>query len=244
MKELETNFIADIAELIKERTIFEVDGLKYAYHDMKVVTNKHQVGLRSVSNLKSVVDYVLRNPDGLNKESLILHIVSPEEVILMSTFDKITKNRDSYLRSQIEKRGFPFGQYIESEDFIIKLQTMFEETNDRLRIINFVNRLTVGQQVTLEDDGVTQTATVRKGVSGALKEFERAPAVVTLKPYRTFLEVEQPESKFLLRIKGDEERMPMVKLCEADGGAWKNEAVKRIQEYFTKEIDAVITILA
>ena len=41
--------------------------------------------------------------------------------------------------------------------------------------------------------------------------------VVKLRPYRTFLEVEQPESDFLIRIREGGE----IGFFEADGGAWK-----------------------
>ena len=40
--------------------------------------------------------------------------------------------------------------------------------------------------------------------------------------FRTFLEVEQPESEFLLRVDPDEG----IGFFEADGGIWKLEAPK------------------
>lgn len=51
---------------------------------------------------------------------------------------------------------------------------------------------------------------------------------VALRPYRTFTEVEQPESEFILRL-DDEGR---VGLIEADGGAWKMTAKASIAAYF------------
>ena len=75
------------------------------------------------------------------------------------------------------------------------------------------------------DNGVTQEVSVRRGV--ALKEQQTVQPIVHLQPYRTFLEVVQPASDFLLRI--DKDGHPA--LYEADGGAWKLEAKRSIAAY-------------
>lgn len=56
--------------------------------------------------------------------------------------------------------------------------------------------------------------------------------IVKLKPYRTFFEVEQPESEFLLRI-GDGGQ---VGLFEADGGMWKMTARYTIKSYLQEAL--------
>lgn len=73
----------------------------------------------------------------------------------------------------------------------------------------------------------------------------RVPNPVELAPYRTFLEVEQPESQFIFRMKDG----PRCAIFEADGGAWRNQAITNIREYLKnelfEEIDSNrITILA
>ena len=72
--------------------------------------------------------------------------------------------------------------------------------------------------VTSEDNGVTQTVEARKGI--ALKAREQVKPRVPLCPFRTFLEVEQPESEFLVRMREGGE----IGLFEADGGMWKLDA--------------------
>lgn len=49
---------------------------------------------------------------------------------------------------------------------------------------------------------------------------------VTLIPYRAFIEVDQPERKFVLRMQNG----PRVVLFEADGGVWTNEANRNIED--------------
>ena len=58
------------------------------------------------------------------------------------------------------------------------------------------------------DDGVSQKATITKGIAG--KEDVIVPNPVTLRPYRTFLEVEQPEKQVYLP---NSEKVPMDSQC-------------------------------
>ena len=80
---------------------------------------------------------------------------------------------------------------------------------------------------------------------GALVEhFVALPNPVRLKPYRTFREVSQPGSLFVVRAKrADDGGLPKVALFEADGGKWKLEAIDNIRQYLTSKI-ADIPILA
>lgn len=84
------------------------------------------------------------------------------------------------------------------------------------------------------DYDVTQTVETTQGV--ALKTNETIKPRVALAPFRTFLEVEQPESEFLLRVNEDGE----VGLFEADGGVWKLEAKQNICEYFYERLEDLI----
>ena len=84
------------------------------------------------------------------------------------------------------------------------------------------------------DNGVTQTVEARQGV--ALNAVVEIKPRVMLRPFRTFLEVEQPESEFLLRVEPDEG----IGFFEADGGIWKLEAKKNIADYFLKNMGDLI----
>lgn len=53
-----------------------------------------------------------------------------------------------------------------------------------------------------------------------------------LRPYRTFREVEQPASRFVLRLQsGQGDGMPKAALFEADGGAWRLTAIEAIARW-------------
>ncbi|MEB9776454.1 hypothetical protein P4K25_31445, partial [Bacillus cereus] len=60
----------------------------------------------------------------------------------------------------------------------------------------------------------------------------KVPNPVQLSPYRTFVEVEQPESKFVFRMREG----ARCGLFEADGGAWKLEAMNNIKEYLKEAL--------
>ena len=70
----------------------------------------------------------------------------------------------------------------------------------------------------------------------ASKSDALVPNPVRLTPYRTFLEVEQPASDFIFRMKQDKYEGIVCAIFEADGGAWKMEATQRIKEYLQKEL--------
>ena len=61
------------------------------------------------------------------------------------------------------------------------------------------------------------------------------PNPVKLRPYRTFAEIEQPQSSYVFRIQ-DSDREPSFKLVEADGGLWKNATMKKIKDYLAYEL--------
>jgi hypothetical protein len=98
-------------------------------------------------------------------------------------------------------------------------------------IMRIVGNLTQGGETQHTDDGMTQRVTARAGV--ARVEQVDLPNPVELRPYRTFMDIEQPASKFVLRIKADKDSGPKCALFEADGGAWKNTAIATIRKWLS-----------
>lgn len=94
-----------------------------------------------------------------------------------------------------------------------------------------------------QDDGVTQKVTTRSGVS--LSRTSKVPNPITLRPFRTFSEVEQPESAFVFRIKAEESGVKAA-LFAADVEAWRHDAILKIRDYFQVHViaedDSVIVL--
>ena len=97
---------------------------------------------------------------------------------------------------------------------------------------------------TTGDDGVTQTVTAKAGV--VLSKDVRVPNPVSLRPYRTFREVLQPASSFVLRLQGGGKASttPVGALFEADGGAWKVEAMRNISTYLRSFLPEGVPVIA
>lgn len=113
---------------------------------------------------------------------------------------------------------------------MIKLRSMFQrapegEKNDVDYILDLLSHMSIDQSVKSDDNGITQTVQVRKGVS--FVENKAVRPIVTLAPYRTFQEVEQPESEFVFRVYDDRS----ISLTAADGGMWKLAARDAVKHY-------------
>lgn len=186
-----------------------------------------------VSNLTSLVDYIQDRSEEL-MPAMIIHIVSPTEVELISGLN-FERDRETLIISNCNPFGFKFDTWYNQEEFIINLQTAFQETEDLKLILKVAGNVESNSTANYGDDGCTQMTTIKKGI--ASKENVLVPNPVTLKPYRTFLEVDQPESKFVFRI-SERDGAPMFKIVAADGGLWKYQAVKNIKNYLQENIDA------
>jgi hypothetical protein len=138
--------------------------------------------------------------------------------------------RHMIMRADFTEDVFPFGKYMMPEDFIIKVQTHFEETPEKAAIINMASKIRGKEVKTSEDNGIAQTVTMLNEV-GRLEAKDVNP-IFALRPRRTFPEAEQPESPFLFRVRKIEGEATLA-LFAADTGAWKIQAVKNIVEYLS-----------
>lgn len=185
----------------------------------------------SIYNLSGLKDYVDSEFDGQNK--LMIHVSDSSTVYLRGELNTITQSRELFAKAELCINTFSFDNYLNLETFIAELQSRFVKTEARDTVLKVVGNLKLEESVQTQDDGTTQSVTAKTGI--ARVEKVNLPNPVLLRPYRTFLEVEQPESDFVLRIKTDKyEKEQKIALFEADGGKWKNEAVDNIKAYFGK----------
>lgn len=119
------------------------------------------------------------------------------------------------------------------EEAQIALRTRFQETKDTLYAMKLLSDISCGAKVVYNDNGIATTVTTQKGV--ALQTNEQIRPIVSLKPYRTFQEVEQPESIFLLRVN---ERG--ISFTEADGGMWKLKAREIVKAFLEERLASLV----
>lgn len=125
--------------------------------------------------------------------------------------------------------GFRDG-FREQEKAIIELRSRFAPSEGVDYLLDLLSRISKDSGVITNDNGISQTVEARQGV--ALKTMERLKPRVPLRPFRTFQEVEQPESEFLLRM--DEEGN--IGLFEADGGMWKLTARQTVKAFLEEQL--------
>lgn len=185
-----------------------------------------------MSTLSSLVEYIKSHIDSM-ADKMIIHVVSPEEVLLYSQLNK-KRNREHLVRVKAQVPQFKYESFIDHETFCINVQSKFldDEQTDKALLLKFAGTMEHGSVAEYGDDGVTQKATIRQGI--ASKTDAVVPNPVILRPYRTFVEVAQPVSSFIFRVK-DSNGISCA-LFEADGGAWKNAAMNNIRNYLEFEL--------
>lgn len=216
---------------LRKPEIIEVGGESYCDKRLEHVSFNPKASSLTLTTLTSLVDYITSDVDKMS-EKMLVHVVSPTEVRLYSNLDK-ERIREELIRVKADIPSFPFDKYLESEKFIIGIQSKFLPTDDSKLILKFAGTVEDGTVAQYSDDGVTQKAVIKQGP--ASKADAIVPNPVTLQPYRTFAEVEQPETEFVFRMQSDSGTVYCA-LFEADGGSWRNEAMKNIKEYLQEHL--------
>jgi len=200
----------------------------------------------AVATLGGLVAYLEANRDGLDLAGLAVHVVDQAHVDLVSKLEGEFHQRHRYLRAEFESLfggGFGFGKYLDYETFVIGLQSLFVQTEQRDAIVMLMAGISENQVKNTFDDGLAQSVTVQAGV--ALVGTQKVPNPVALKPFRTFREIDQPESLFVLRLVAGEGSKPKAALFEADGGAWRLIAIDRIALYLRDRLKLLdVAVLA
>jgi hypothetical protein len=195
----------------------------------------------NVHTLTGLIDFIARykEKNGVEDPSLI-QIANHAEVYLFSEPFGPEKKRTVFVKAAFESllgTSFKFGTYYNQEDFIVGLQALFEPTPSRADVLKVVGTIADKQIAEHSDDGVTQHVNATAGLI-MVKEIA-VPNPVFLKPFRTFREVDQPESPFVLRVRSGKDK-PECALFEADGGRWKLAAIQSIKEYLEDKTELPI----
>lgn len=197
-------------------TLRELEPIKYANH-------------LEVSSLTAVLSYITANVDAITEKKIVLHVESPTSVKLFTELNGDRK-RELLLVAKPLLPTFDYGRWYDPEQFNISLQASFIQAEDRDLLIQFASAIRIDNSADLIDDGVSQTTKIQNGVASL--GTAKAPNPVTLKPYRTFLEVEQPDSQFIYRLNKEGKSA----LFEADGGKWRNEAINNITKFLNDSL--------
>lgn len=207
-----------------------------------------QPGTLYINTLTGLADYVDKKID--ETKNPIFYVRTPTSVQLMSHLDN-DKRREVYVEANMDLESFKFKSFFEIEAFIINMQAQFADGDDlaataKDRILKFLATISSSQVVRYVDNGVTQTVHIKAGLTAGSDEtapVEVPAGPLLLRPYRTFREIDQPESKFIFRLrKGDDGKEPVAALFEADGEEWKLEAIHRIKDWLEIKVKDIPVI--
>lgn len=191
-----------------------------------------------MNTLSSLIDYIKSGVDSFADE-MIIHVQSPTRVSMYSALD-CEREREYVVEVKANVPAFNFNQFQDHESFCIGVQSkcIDDPDTDKALLLRFAGTVEAGSVAEYGDDGVSQKATVKTGI--ASKGEALVPSPASLKPFRTFVEVEQPVSSFIFRMKEDKYNKGIqCALFEADGGAWKLEAMQAIKAYLDSELENV-----
>lgn len=197
----------------------------------------------SVHTLTSIVDYITSGTDDNGTLDGACDAVDIDRrfVIHIEDYDKVTltrelstdKRREHLLYVTDDTHTFPFGQFLPVENFIIAMQAYFIQDDMTAQLVKLVSSVTDSNSVKQADNGLTQSVTAKTGIVTS-SEVE-IPNPVRICPLCTFSEIQQPERRFVFRLRGGDNGVTAA-LFEADGNAWKYEAILNIREYLSLEL--------
>lgn len=158
---------------------------------------------------------------------VFLHIVGPTTVTFRGPVEEPKKVADTYAEIHCDGKPFPFGQWVPTESFIILLQTMFVADDTTADLLKIVGNLSSETAIKTLDNGVAQEVTARSGIT--MVNNVKLPNPVKLRPYRTFREVEQPESLYVFRMQKDGGLISCA-LFDVGGNLWEQTAIAAIKK--------------
>lgn len=206
--------------------VLEVNKQNYSTEPLHLVKKPTPLTIK-VKNLAGLVDYIQSEFDGT--EPLMIHVESPTKVRVFSQTNA-DEERDHVIQAEAMIPDFDFDRFYNTEEFNIKLQSCFVPNDDRDVMLKVVGNIREEGVQEFGDDGTSQAVTARTGVASVGNVV--VPNPVKLAPRRTFVEVEQPKSDYVFRMRSG----PTCALFEADGGAWKLEAMNSIADFLESSL--------
>lgn len=145
--------------------------------------------------------------------------------------------RFCYIAAKFTFMPFPFGEWHDLESMILSMYTLFEKSDDRDKIIEGLSMVSNSDVSEHKDTGVTGRLKRETGIG--LTEESKIQNPVVLKPFRTFPEIDQPETRCIFRLRRSKSDGGVAgTLFEADGGMWKIVAIEGVKEWLRTELSS------
>ena len=217
----------------------EINGILYWRKDRSLVMPP-EYPVMQLHSLSGLVDFIahsdeaiaLRTQPDVSKPMVVVRNCARVEFV--GGADTFHGDRQEHAVASDSPRPHTVsGRWYPHEEFMIVAAQHFSEDGDFDRVMRYLQGVKDSASIKTEDDGVSQSATVRRGVESLSQEKFVNPA--GLYPYTTFAEVAQPRRNYILRMKGDAKGGLGVALFEIDDGKAEIQAVTTIKEYLVSQ---------
>ena len=218
--------------------LFQIDGKDFladkdggyteVMPDLEMVENIH------LSSLDAIVAFV--KTEAVKRYNVVYITIPDHKTVKCFThpLNDFRMNREYlYTADATDVPGWSEKVSLTFEEALIALRTRFQPTADTDYALKLLSDITTGSKVTFNDNGVATSVVTKKGID--LQSNTAIRPIIKLRPYRTFQEVAQPESQFLIRI--NERNITFV---EADGGMWKLDARNTVKKYLEQALESEI----
>lgn len=214
---------------LKDNKTYQINGKTYSDHKLELIEDERFYRKEvEFTSLDAVVKMIQTELKDYRNGPLFIRIKDHKNVDVFTRPDDRERRVWPYSATCVDAE-FKAG-WRSQQEAIIEVKSRFIPTEDSEYLLNLISRINNDEGVKTEDNGVSQNVVVKKGVQ--LAATETVKPRLLLQPFRTFREVPQPESEFILRLDDD----GRVGLFEADGGIWKMEAKDSISAYFSEKL--------
>ena len=224
--------IQKIEEMAKP-TFHEVGRQVFANQQMVLVADKKPMPrCIELTGLDSVCKMVRNEAEHVGLQIFI----QVKDYKSVSVFTELDKDEDRLYLYQCgaDTPNVTMGCFMDYEKAVIELRSLYIPNPGTEYLMQLLSSISNESRVTSSDNGVTQKVEAKSGI--ALSSMVEIKPRVVLQPFRTFVEVAQPESEFLLRIND----RGQIGMFPADGGVWKLEATRNVAAYFEDKLKDMI----
>jgi hypothetical protein len=235
--------VAEIAALASEASkvqLVDVPNAKYADRELfRIDADPKLPTALEFFTLAGLVDYLdAEYGEAEPEDRPLVHVVSPVRVNVVSRLLGEHKHLRRHVAAAVchsaTLEGFQFNQFVPLDTMAIALQTCFEaEVGDVEELRRFCASVRTTASIQLADDGVSQAVEAKSGIAAVQTTGVKNPW--QLAPWRTFAEVAQPLSPFVLRFKEGEGK-PIAGLFKTGDANWQVEAVKAIADKLREDV--------
>lgn len=222
------NIIETIGEVYSDKQL----------HPVRPHTNPTQDAI-CIHTLSGVVDW-LASDEGIEARSsgCTVHISDYNRVDVFSLVGDYYRDRHQYVTAKFKPDAFVFDRYHSQEDFIINASSKFVMDQSLKALLKMVSSIQLSETIESSDDGVSQNVVIKNELKR--KQEAKVEPFHDLAPYRTFREISQPVSRFLVRTRNDGGGVPTIALFEADNAQWKIDAMERIRNFLSTQMYSAI----